>query len=315
MSLFCRLGKFPLFPAMLGLALIVPAAVAQDYRAQSAPGSRGNAYVAQNPAQANQQQPQYKVAERSAPIAADRARQILSQRDPNEHPLMPCLRWAYDGIDDLERIEDYQATMVKRERIGGKLGDYEHMFVKIRHRPLSVYMYFLGPEGKKGTEVIFREDSNDGKLLAHGVGMQKMLGTLALDPTGQIAMRGNRYPITEIGFVTMVRRLIEVGEEDVKYGECEVKFYPGAKIEDRVCTCIQVVHPKPRRNFRFHVARIYVDDELNLPVRYESYDWPEEEGGKPQLLEEYTYLNLKLNNGFTDADFDVRNPNYQFNSK
>ena len=41
------------------------------------------------------------------------------------------------------------------------------------------------------------------------------------------------------------------------------------------------------------------------------YDW----SGKPQLLEEYTYLNLKLNNGFTDADFDVRNPNYQFNSK
>ena len=73
--------------------------------------------------------------------------------------------------------------------------------------------------------------------------------------------------------------------------------------------------PTPRRNFRFHIARIFVDDELNLPIRYESYDWPEEEGGKPQVLEEYTYLNLKLNNGFTDADFDIRNPNYQFNSK
>ena len=29
-------------------------------------------------------------------------------------------------------------------------------------------------------------------------------------------------------------------------------------------------------------------------------------------MEEYTYLNLKLNNGFTDADFDVKNPSYKF---
>ncbi len=313
-SFFSRPGNLPILPAVLGVALLVPAAIAQDFRGQAAPGARGNVYVAQNPAQATQQKPQYEVAERSA-LVADRARQILSKRDPNEHPLMPCLRWAYDGIDDMERIQDYQARMVKRERINGKLGEYESMFVKIRHKPFSVYMYFLGPDNKKGQEAMYREDANSGKMQAHGVGIQKMFGTVSLDPTGQIAMKDNRYPITEIGLVTMVRRLIEVAEQDIKYGECEVKFYPGAKIEDRVCTCIQVVHPTPRRNFRFHIARIYVDDELNVPIRYESYDWPEKEGGRPQLLEEYTYLNLKLNNGFTDADFDARNPNYQFNVK
>ena len=306
-----RLSNWPLFPAILGLAVVAPAAIAQDLRGP-APGSRGPQYVAQNSAQASTQKPQYEVAERSAPASADRARQILSQRNPNEHPLMPCLRWAYDGIDDLERIPDYQARLVKRERIDGKLGDYEVMFVKIRHRPFSVYMYFLSPDEKKGQEVIYREDANDGKMLAHGVGIQKMFGTIPLDPTGQIAMKDNRYPITEIGLLTLVRRLIEVGEQDIKYGECEVKFYPGAKIDQRVCTCIQVVHPTPRRNFRFHVARIFVDDELNVPIRYESYSWPEKEGGAPQLLEEYTYVGLKLNNNFTDADFDVNNPNYQF---
>ena len=69
----------------------------------------------------------------------------------------------------------------------------------------------------------------------------------------------------------------------------------------------------PRREFRYHIARIFVDDELNLPVHYEAYDWPEKPGGEPILTERYTYLNLKLNNGFTDMDFDVRNPNYGFN--
>jgi hypothetical protein len=78
---------------------------------------------------------------------------------------------------------------------------------------------------------------------------------------------------------------------------------------------IQVVHPVPRRNFLFNVARIYLDDELQIPIRYEAYDWPEQQGADPVLLEEYTYLNLKLNQGFTDADFDVHNPNYGFNMK
>ena len=112
--------------------------------------------------------------------------------------------------------------------------------------------------------------------------------------------------------MNLVRRLIEVGQQDLQRDECEVKFFTGAKLNDYVCTCIQVTHPQPRRDFRFHVARIFVDDRLQLPVRYESYAWPAEAGGSPELLEEYTYLDLKVNNGFTDRDFSVDNPAYQF---
>ena len=155
-------------------------------------------------------------------------------------------------------------------------------------------------------------------MLAHGIGLKNtMFGTVALKTDGPIAMRNQRYPLTELGILNMTQRLVEVGEQDKKYGECEVKFYEGAKINNgkeapRVCTCIEVIHPVPRRNFLFHLARIFVDKELNMPIRYESYDWPKEAGGPPELLEEYTYLNLKLNNRFTDADFDVKNPSYKF---
>ena len=99
-------------------------------------------------------------------------------------------------------------------------------------------------------------------------------------------MRNQRYPLTELGILNLTRRLVEVGEKDIKYGECEVKFYEGAKINNRVCTCIEVVHPVPRRNFLFHLARIFVDKEYNLPIRYESHDWPKEKGGAPELMEE-----------------------------
>jgi hypothetical protein len=73
-----------------------------------------------------------------------------------------------------------------------------------------------------------------------------------------------------------------------------------------------VVHQVPRKNFRFNKALVFVDDELNIPVRYEAYDWPATPGGPPQLLEEYTYTDVKINNGFTDADFDEHNPQYHF---
>jgi len=259
-----------------------------------------------------QAQPPYKVAERSNPVGSQPAVHGGAGQ-PNEHPLMPALRWAQEGKREIEKLKDYSAVMVKRERIDGKVGNYEYMFVKIRQKPLSVYMTFLDPPAAKGQEVIYIAGQNDGKMWAHPAGLRnKIIGTVSLDPTGPIAMKGNLYPITEIGLLNLVTRLLEVGERDSQYGECEVKFLPGAKINGRSCTCIQVMHPVPRRNFLFHLARIFVDDELSVPIRYEAYSWPREPGGDPELLEEYTYLNLKLNNGFTDADFDIRNPSYAF---
>ncbi|MGD0517255.1 MAG: DUF1571 domain-containing protein [Thermoguttaceae bacterium] len=259
----------------------------------------------------------YQVAERADSLSQAPAPQ-LGPAQANEHPLMPALRWAYDGMGNLEKLTDYSATVVKRERVDGKLNDFEHMFVKIRHKPFSVYMYFLAPAKIKGQEVIYIEGANDGLMFAHTVGIKdKMFGTVRIKPDGPVAMIGQRYPLTELGILNLIKRLVEVAQQDVKYRECEVQFFKGAKIKNgpeqfRVCTCIQVVHPLPRRNFLFNVARIFVDDELNIPIRYEAYEWPKEPGGAPELIEEYTYLNLKLNNGFTDADFDTKNPNYHF---
>jgi len=258
-----------------------------------------------------QNQAPYRVAERSEPISKSLEPGFLEHK-AEEHPLMPTLRWADQGLRNMEKIEDYSAVVAKRERLNGTVGDYEYMFVKVRHQPFSVYMYFLGPPKLKGQEVVYVEGQNNGNIFAHGTGLRAKFGTVSLKPTGVVAMRGQRYPITELGIKNLIRRLLEVGQQDAQYGECEVKFLKGAKIKDRQCTCIQVVHPVPRRNFLFHLARIFVDDEFNMPIRYEAYDWPKTAGDPPELIEEYTYMDLKLNNGFTDADFDIRNPNYRF---
>jgi len=229
-----------------------------------------------------------------------------------EHPLEPFLQWAHNRLATMSKIQDYSCTFIKRERINSKLGAYESAYLKVRHKPFSVYMHFLSPDKLKGREVIYVDGRNDGQLLAHLTGIRgKLLGTLYLDPNGYFATDGNRHPITEIGFLNLTKRLLEAGEHDTKFGECEVKTF-SSKINGRACECIQVEHPIQRNDFRYHIARIYIDDELNIPIKYQSYKWPEKQGGKPLLIEEYMYLNVKLNNGFTDADFDLENTDYNF---
>lgn len=243
------------------------------------------------------------------------------QNADRQHPLVPVLEIANGGLERLRAIRGYSATLVKRERIADKLLDPQYMFVKIRHEqkvggrlvvPFSVYLYFLRPEDIKGREVLYIRGRNNGKLLAHEGGEILGLVSAWLDPRGRLAMTDNRYPITEIGILNLTERLIEAGEQGLQYDECEVKIVDNAKINGRPCKCIQVVHPRRRAHFRFYRAQIFIDKELNVPVRYASWLWPENSGGEPVLLEEYTYLNLKINDGFADADFSANNSAYRF---
>lgn len=244
------------------------------------------------------------------------------QKQEQQHPLDPALKIAYEGLENSRKnVRDYTATLVKRERINGTLTDQEFLATKIRNRkiendvittPFSVYMKFLKPKKKEGREVIFVEGRNDNKLYAHEVPGLRNIITVSLKPDGYMAMQDNRYPITEAGTENLMVRLIEKGQRDRNRDECEVQFFKGAKINGRVCTLLQVTHPVKREYFDFHVAQIFIDDELNVPLRYAAYVWPTTPGGKPVLEEEYTYMDMKINVGLTEDDFNPKNPLYKF---
>jgi len=234
-----------------------------------------------------------------------------------QHPLDACLAVAKKVLTHLRKdVKDYTCVVVKQERIAGTLNQPVYMACKIRQQPFSVYMKFVKPDDVKDREVLYVTSANDGNLLAReGSGIKRAFGMVSLKPTGLLAMEGQRYPITELGLNRLVEKLIEIGERDRKYGECEVHFYKNARVNDRVCTLIEVVHPTPRRNFLFYKARIYIDDQLNVPIHYEAQLWPKQPGGEAVLDEAFTYLQLKLNPGLSDADFDFHNPTYHFVGK
>lgn len=237
-----------------------------------------------------------------------------------KHPLDPALRIARKGLDKIRaEIKDYTCYMVKRERVNGRLSEKETMFVKIRNRhqtekgpiPFSIYMRFVDPSAVKGREVIWVEGRNNDQMVAHDTGLRGLI-RVNLDPEGRMAMNGNRYPIYEAGLENLVVKLIEKAERDRKAGDCEVEFFQGAEINGRECTVIQVTHPEKREPYDFHMARVYIDNEYQVPIRYAAFSWPKTKGGSPVLEEEYTYLNLKVNVGLTEKDFDPDNPEYDY---
>ncbi len=227
-------------------------------------------------------------------------------RQGEEHPLLPVIRGLKTSQEVLDKqVRDYSCTFFKQECIDGELGPQQQIYLKIMHQPFSVYMYFKQPFA--GREVVYVQGQNDNKLVALDAGVKRFLGKMTLDPNGALAMKGQRHPITSVGIRNLTAKLIKVYEGETKYGECEVTTNADTKINGRPTTMVQIIHPQPRQNFRSHVARLFFDNELKIPIHYDTYLWPEQAGGKPPLEESYTYQNLKINNNFTALQFDPNN--------
>jgi hypothetical protein len=247
---------------------------------------------------------------------------IPAQPQAPAHPLMPVIRMAEQGLKRIDsQIRDYTCILVKQEQIDGALTGYQYLLLKLRHRqqrdgqvvvPFSVYIRYLQPPQLADREVVYVEGRNKGKMVVRRGGERFAYVTTSLDPRNELAMREAHYPVTEVGIRNMIVRLLEVAQEDLHHQECQVSIRPGAKIDGRSCTYLEVKHPVRRDYFRYCMAQVFIDDRQQLPIRYASYDWPEREGGQPVLIEEYTFRDIRLNVGLTDADFDYRNEHYGF---
>lgn len=212
----------------------------------------------------------------------------------------------------LEEVRDYTCVFYKRERLAdGRMTSQHILEMKARTSPRSVYFKFVQP--KAGREAIWVDGQHKNKALVHDVGLGKLLvGTLRLDPTSAMAMENCRHPITSAGLDHLIQEVATRWEAELHPGEAEVTIHRNTQVGDRPCTLIESVHPEPHPDYLFHRVNLYIDKELNLPIRFEAYDWPSQPGGLPELVEEYSYMDLKLNTGLDDRDFDPGNRAYSF---
>ncbi len=226
-----------------------------------------------------------------------------------EHPLTPALGHAKTCVENVQKLSGYGCTFTKVEVVG-KQTISQTIKMKVRHEPFSVYMHFEEPHA--GREVIFVEGKNNNNLLVHEAGFASLIGTLELAPNSGQAMSENRYPITRAGIQKLMEGVIEQWEAETKYGETEVKYFEDAKIGDMKCRVIESSHPQPRKQFRFHMTRVWIAEKSGLPVRLQQFGFPAKSGAKPPVIEDYTFTDIKAEVRLTDRDFDTKNPSYNY---
>ena len=310
-------GRWRVVAVAMMLALGVPAAGHEPDEAKgpaAKPGDKAPPKPVARPAAG----PRLALVEGSnsarAPIPSQ---SLVAAQDANhatlddQGPIAQALRLVADCRKKYQGISDYTCTFYKRERIDGRLSKTHIMNMKARSKPNSIYLRFEQPAA--GREAIYIEGQHKGKVLAHDVGLGRLIaGTLHLDPGGAQAMEDCRHPITEAGIGRLIDTVWNRWSTELTPEESLVTLRDDMMIGDRKCTLIETTHPKRRHHLTFHRVRLFIDQELGLPIRFEGYDWPKTPGADPELTEEYTYTNVRVNIGLGDRDFDAANPAYAF---
>lgn len=201
-------------------------------------------------------------------------------------------------------ITDYVTVFHKQERIDGKLLPEETILLKFQ-KPLKVYMKWI-ENPHRGREVIYVQGKYDDKLVGHQGGVMGFLA-LSLDPRGALAMRGNRHPVTEVGFGHLIEGMLENVRKAMKLGDFRLIEMDEKPFKGRPAIAIEADFDS-RGARRYYATRIicHVDRKLLLPIAVSFYD------DEDRLVEKYDYTDVRVNVGLNDADFSKENPEYQF---
>lgn len=214
-----------------------------------------------------------------------------------------------DEVYAMERayagVKDYTATFYKQERVKGSLLPVETVLLKFR-KPFSVYLRWTG-DNFNGREVLYVRGWNDDKIRAHQGSFPDI--TVNLQPDAALAMKGNRHPITDLGFGEVIDKVVRAAklsemrpQDNVQYVDHGESTLYGARVH-----CIESIAPvKKFSPYYSHRAKVCIDQKTRMPVRITIWD------DEDTLVEDYGFANIRLNAGLTDADFDPNNSNYNF---
>jgi hypothetical protein len=233
---------------------------------------------------------------------------VTAEENLNSAPQAASVERALELIRTAEErfraVVDYECLFLRDEVIDGKMNQ-NVLRLKVRHEPFSVLMEWLDPAVKRGRKVAWVTGKNDGKMLV------KQLITLKLDPAESIRKKESRHTILETGIKNLIHRYKESWEREAHLGlttmtidDREVRVSLPQRDFVHQCLCVTSRHPATSRGqFQYFYVKLYFDKATGLPMKTEVFDWPSAAHPDGQLVERYTYLDLKTNVGVKDADF------------
>jgi hypothetical protein len=217
---------------------------------------------------------------------------------PMDEPikLITAAREAYS------RVQDYSCVLVKRERMGAQPPPENVMLMNVRTRPFSVYLRWQQPRDLAGQEVCYVTGRYNGQMRVRSAGALGVVGFVSLDLNDPRARKTSRHSIKEAGIGNVIERFRAgwEGERRLNLTQVRIGEYEYNK---RRCTRVETIHPA-RKEFLHYRSVVYFDQQNHLPIRVECYDWPRAQGDPGQLTEVFSFVNLRLNVGLSDAVFN-----------
>jgi hypothetical protein len=229
----------------------------------------------------------------------------VQQARAMQGPLDEPLAMLREGQRFFATVKDYTATLQSRENIRGVLQDENVMMCKMRTQPFSVYMRWLSPKSSSGQEICFVSGKNNNKMRVRSTKLgTKVFGFQSIDPNDPRVTEHSRHIITEAGLGNLIEQTIKHWELENKLGKTQVKLAE-YKCNNRTCLRVETTRPERVQGFYCYRSVFYIDMENKLPLRTECYDWPRPGGpADGELLEMFSYFDLRLNVGLTDQDFN-----------
>jgi hypothetical protein len=221
---------------------------------------------------------------------------------PAASPMDEPIRIVTQAREAYAQVRDYSCVLVKRERVGAQLPPDNVILMNVRTRPFSVYLRWQEPRDVAGQEVCYVAGRNNGQMRVRSAGALGVVGFVSLDPNDPRARKNSRHSITEAGIGNVIERFSAgwEGERRLNLTQVRIGEYEYNK---RRCTRVETIHPA-RKEFLHYRSVVYFDQQNRLPIRVECYDWPRAQGDPGQLIEVFSFVNLRLNVGLSDAVFN-----------
>ncbi len=214
------------------------------------------------------------------------------------------LRLIAEARQSYASTSDYTCLFVKRERIRTQLQPENLVAMKVRTQPFSVYMRWMRPQNLAGQEACYVTGRNNGMMRVHSTGLIGAVGFVSLDPRDPRALENSRHTINEAGIGNLIERFGQRWEVEQRLGRTALRVAE-YEYDKRRCIRVETTHlDNPNRQFSFYQSVVYFDKQTHLPIRVENYDWPAVGSPSAVLAESYSYVDLKLNVGLTDATFN-----------
>jgi hypothetical protein len=209
-----------------------------------------------------------------------------------------------DARAALGKTRDYTGTYTRQERVGGKLGAEQVGEMKFRVSPVGVYVRFARPEASAGMEVAYSAAKKDGKVRYRPAGVAGRKGFQVLGTDDAKFLADHRHPVTDWGMGPIVE-LIATATAREKTLKNPVEVFTGDyQFAGRNVTMFEI-HTRRPHAFRYAARMVvFVDKETKLPVRFEAYDDPKPGTTAGELLEAYSFTDLKFNSGIGENSFD-----------